>query len=618
MRYSLLLLLFCHVVHNYGQHGPERRDQLVCEWDRLVVGALKEKDAGDQKNALLLLDSAWRIAEVPQEKDLFIRTDGQRGLTYLEIGKYEKAWLHWSRALEQAEKAQDMDAIADLQNYLGVARYHLKDNKASLEHFQKSLELRRRIGRPYDLGVMLNNIASYEMDFGSPRKALRFFRESLDHWDNIGVPSWRSTTFRHIGTCYEKINMPDSARWYYEQAYHFVLNDANVGKRIARLDQSLGEWHLKYGDPRKAIELCANSLRQADARKLHDHIVQNCLCLSGAFEKVGDFGNALKFHKRAIAVKDSASIEDQQREVAFLQAELEYDKKMLTDSLKREEERLKAQLQYTNTLSHERNNRNLFLFSTFGVLLLAGGLYNRLRFIRRSRELVRAERDRADKLLHNILPVAVADELLLKGHVDAREFARATVLFTDFQGFTGIAEQLSAKELVATIDTYFKDFDRILNKHGVEKIKTVGDCYMVCGGVPDTTRGAPADVVKAGLELQAYMRTHEQQRREKGLPYFKMRVGIHTGPVVAGIVGSDKFAFDIWGDTVNIAARMENTGEIGRVNISASTYELIKNDPSFHFVPRGMIQTKGKGKLQMYFVELEQVQPIHVEQFQSS
>lgn len=214
---------------------------------------------------------------------------------------------------------------------------------------------------------------------------------------------------------------------------------------------------------------------------------------------------------------------------------------------------------------------------------------------------LRTEKKKSDDLLLNILPTEVANELKEKGSAAAKQFDEVTVMFTDFKGFTQISEKLSPTELVSEIHACFKAFDHIIEKHNIEKIKTIGDSYMCAGGLPVANKTNATDIVQAALEIQQFMVQHSKQRKSDNKEIFEIRIGIHTGPVVAGIVGVKKFAYDIWGDTVNIASRMESSGEPGKVNISGSTYDLVKD--KFSCIHRGKIQAKNKGEIDMYFVE---------------
>jgi adenylate cyclase len=208
---------------------------------------------------------------------------------------------------------------------------------------------------------------------------------------------------------------------------------------------------------------------------------------------------------------------------------------------------------------------------------------------------------RSETLLLNILPKQIAEELKANGKAEAKHFDEVTVLFTDFKNFTQIAEKLSPTDLVTELDTIFAVFDNIISKHKLEKIKTIGDSYMCAGGLPTPGNTHAVDAVNAALEIREFISQHIRNRRDEGKDPFEIRIGIHSGPVVAGIVGKIKFAYDIWGDTVNLASRMESSGEPGRINISGSTYELVKDQ--FHCTHRGKIKAKNKGEVDMYFVD---------------
>jgi class 3 adenylate cyclase len=219
----------------------------------------------------------------------------------------------------------------------------------------------------------------------------------------------------------------------------------------------------------------------------------------------------------------------------------------------------------------------------------------------KQRNKIASAKKRSDELLLNILPEETAEELKATGTAKAKGFEMVTVLFTDFKNFTLASEILSAEELVEEINHCFSEFDRIISKYNIEKIKTIGDAYMCAGGLPVANTTNPVDVILAGLEMVDFIKRNKADRESKGQPFFELRLGIHTGPVVAGIVGIKKFAYDIWGDTVNTASRMESSGEVGRVNISGTTYEIVKDN--FNCIHRGKIEAKNKGQIDMYFVE---------------
>ncbi|MFN3195229.1 MAG: adenylate/guanylate cyclase domain-containing protein [Chlorobiota bacterium] len=229
---------------------------------------------------------------------------------------------------------------------------------------------------------------------------------------------------------------------------------------------------------------------------------------------------------------------------------------------------------------------------------------NAYKQLRNKNKLLSIEKKRSDDLLLNILPEEVAKELKAKGKSEPKLFDDATVLFTDFKEFTVTSESLTPEELVSDLNNCFSAFDKIIQKYNIEKIKTIGDAYMAVGGLPTPSITHTKDVVRAALEISEFISNGKAKKIAQNLPYFEIRIGIHTGPVVAGIVGVKKFQYDIWGDTVNTASRIESNGTPGKVNISESTYQLLKDDTDFTFESRGKIEAKGKGLIDMYFIDI--------------
>lgn len=214
-------------------------------------------------------------------------------------------------------------------------------------------------------------------------------------------------------------------------------------------------------------------------------------------------------------------------------------------------------------------------------------------FVYREKQKADKAKQRSDELLLNILPKDVADELKTTGSSRARKFFDATVVFCDFIQFTQLSEQMQPEELVQVLDGYFKSFDKVVAGKGMEKIKTIGDAYMFVSGLPTPDPEHAVKAVMAALEMLEVMKSNPAG--------WQLRVGIHSGPVVAGIVGTMKFAYDIWGDTVNIAARIEQNSAAGKVNISQASFEMVKHH--FQCTYRGKVKAKNKGELDMYFVE---------------
>ena len=247
--------------------------------------------------------------------------------------------------------------------------------------------------------------------------------------------------------------------------------------------------------------------------------------------------------------------------------------------------------------------RNALIVSSALLLAGAGALYSRMNYIRRSRRTIAQEKAQSEKLLLNILPKEIAEELKKNGEATPRKFENVSILFTDFQEFTRIASAMSPEILVAELNDCFRMFDLICANYGIEKIKTVGDSFMAAGGLPVYTSDSTRNTVLAAIEMNDFMLKRQAECEVKGTPCFAMRSGIHTGTVVAGIVGLHKWQYDVWGDTVNTASRIEQAGIPGKVNISKSTFELIKNDEQFTFEHRGELMVKGKGSTEMYFVE---------------
>ncbi|MBI1306442.1 MAG: hypothetical protein GC181_07500 [Bacteroidetes bacterium] len=348
--------------------------------------------------------------------------------------------------------------------------------------------------------------------------------------------------------------------------------------------------YYRHGAYQKAREVAEQGLEYSINHNLLKEKKDNYQALYRACAKLNDYKSAYLNFQKFIELEEEMNTESAARGSEKIDMEVQAER-----------DRLKTELEHQALMSKERNRKNFLIFGLILVFLFSVGLFSRLSFVRRANKVIKKEKDRSEELLLNILPAEVAQELKDVGHSHARNYDVATILFTDFKEFTQISSRMSAGDLVQEIDTCFKAFDSICEKYQIEKIKTIGDSYMAAGGLPVPKDRTARDTVLAGLEMMDFILKRKESQPQMT---FEMRVGIHTGPVVAGIVGVKKFQYDIWGDTVNTASRMESACDVGRVNISNTTHNYIKDDPAFRFENRGKIEVKGKGQIDMWFVDL--------------
>jgi len=555
------------------------------------------------------------------------------GIAYNQQGDYVPALQAWKEALNVFELAGIKAGVANMENNIGAVYYSKSLEDSAQHHYLRSLNVAEEIKDTLRIATALMNLGTlYSNKPATYNKALDFYFRSLPLNIAIADNDNLGTNLVNIGEIYlnKSLNV-DSTRADNERdmdsalVYLLKARDVEVGttnlpyalKTIGIVYREKGNFEeaIRYQqmayDSAKIFDLTADMgqalLEKAEtyraskdyksaipvyknAEEIFKGIGQDATYdlekvykgLSAAYSEEKDFGNAFIYQSALIDVKNKIY-------------NLDIDNKIAGSLFKYEDEKSQGEIMLQKEIvGKQKLIRNGFI-GGFAVVLLFAGVF----FTQRNR--ISKEKKRSDELLLNILPEETAEELKATGTAKAKSFDMVSVLFTDFKNFTQASEKLSPEELVAEINYCYSEFDKIITRHGIEKIKTIGDAYMCAGGLPATNATNPFDVVQAGLEMVAFIEKNKTDRMLKGQPFFELRCGIHTGPVVAGIVGIKKFAYDIWGDTVNTASRMESSGEIGKVNISGSTYELIKE--KFICVHRGKVKAKNKGEIDMYFVE---------------
>jgi class 3 adenylate cyclase len=598
MKYSLkayvLLGFFCFTVFlSKGQ------DQKLADSLRLLY------ESGSFESGELELLSEIAIEETNLDKKLsfsnmlIVKAERQNAEEFLYQGYLQKgnalqfkgnnteALRAYLRSLEYAEKTADDKGIGSLMISIADV-YSMMDNSGNaLQYYDKGIRLLRKVKDSIKIATALLNTGDHFFNTGLLDSALVYTEESGMIFENMDYPIGKAYSLGNIGMIYaEKGNDPLAEQNMNEAI--MLLEELEDYYPISVYLTYMSDIYKRKGDADAAINYARRSLDLASEYGLKEQISDAHLTLSDLYEGLGDLENSLKHYRDHIAYRDSVINVEKVQQLADLRTNYEVSQKQVELDL----------------ADQRRINQRNISIATGGALVLIGlfaiGLYRRNNFIRKTKKIIEEEKERSDQLLLNILPEETAQELKENGRVKARKYESVTVLFTDFKGFTSYSENLSPEDLVKTVDFYFSKFDAITEKYGLEKIKTIGDAYMCVGGLHDNAENHASRMVSAALEIVAFVEDTKNDVTAGDLT-FDIRIGINTGPAVAGVVGTHKFAYDIWGDTVNVAARMESMSEPGRINISEHTYTLVREE--FTCNPRGEIDVKNRGQMKMYFVE---------------
>ncbi|MDX2245259.1 MAG: adenylate/guanylate cyclase domain-containing protein [Bacteroidia bacterium] len=520
---------------------------------------------------------------------------------YWQYGNYPLAMDNMVIALRLREKWGDSTAIADSYYGMGILQAELLDFTDALTNYEKALAITRALGDKQRIADILNYIGRVWRKQEVYDKALEAHEQSLVLYRELGDEVGISDYYNNVGSIYRRQGKYDQALDHFFEALE-IQQKLNDLEGLADGYNDIGTTLTQKGSYRRAIEYLEKGLEISRKTGLKDDVRYALTSLSAVYDSLGDFSRAYQYLRMATSVRDSLTNAQVNEQVAQLHIQYQSEKNQQQISL----------LEKESQLQKEKYRRNWAIFVGFLLVLAVFGgsmvyrsrLQTRLnrKLASKNRDIIR-EKEKNEELLLNILPKEIAEELKIHKKAKARSYEEATVMFIDFEGFTKLSEKLSPRELVRELHNCFEAFDHIVDKHGLEKIKTIGDAYMCAAGIPVPDPDHAINTVRAALEIQAFMKNRNKQKQELGELYFQARLGIHTGPVIAGVVGIRKFTYDIWGDTVNTASRMETTGEIGKVNISQDTYERIQT--RFICRYRGKVEAKHKGLIDMYFVEWE-------------
>jgi len=586
-------LYFAQLLHDLAE-GKDKKQHMA---KALLYKGFLMKKKGKYSEAMNYFTEALEFRKELNDK---------KGISYvlLNIGNIffaqddmMKALEYYIQSLEIQQDIKDKEGISSSLVSIGNIYAKMADYSNAEKYYTQSLQIAKESNDKISITIALGNIATLFINQEEYAKSIDYFNRSLKLFKELNNKTGVALTLTNLGYVYRMSGKYSAAHKYLSQSLE-IQKEIKDSLYLAQTLINFGNLYRVQSKEKEAIKWCKEGLEIATNIQSLMNQRHACECLYKSYKSLGNRDEALEYHEQLVIIDDSLKEEETTKKLQ----QMEFQKQILADSLKKEEEKLKVQHAHELEIQKKNRTRNIYIASGILLVFLAVALISRLRYTRKSKAIIEKEKDRSENLLLNILPSEIAEELKEKGYADARDFDMVSILFTDFNEFTRTSSSLSAKELVAEINTCYEAFDQIIEKQGIEKIKTIGDSYMAAGGLPIPSNDSVVNTIKAAIEMQAFIIERKKENTAKGESCFEMRVGIHTGPVVAGIVGVKKFQYDVWGDTVNTASRMEQKSEVGKINISYDTYELIKDNPLFTFEYRGKIDVKGKGEMEMYYV----------------
>lgn len=509
----------------------------------------------------------------------------QKGNALQSVGDNVPALTSFLESLRFAQRMDDQKGIGSLMVAIADTYSAMGNSANAMTYYNRGIAILRTVNDSVKIATSLLNAGDEYIKAGDLATALTHTLESERIFNDLKVPQGQAYSLGNLGMVYALQGDDERAI-------------ANINRAVSMLEEMqdfypisvyltyMSDIYRDKGDVETALEYSGRSLQLARAYGLKEQISAASLSLSELYGTLGDTEASYQYYRDHIDYRDSVRNIASVQQMADLRTDYEVSRKQVEVDL----------------LNQQRKTQRIIVIATAIALvliaILAVGLYRRNRFIHKTKRIIEEEKNRSEMLLLNILPEETAMELREKGRVEAKKFDSVTVLFTDFKDFTISAGTVAPEQLVESIDFYFKEFDAITSKYDLEKIKTIGDSYMCAGGLPSINIDHAKRVTMAAREMIQVVQKEAMAQNDR--LHFEVRIGIHTGPVVAGIVGNKKWQYDIWGDTVNIASRMESNSLPGRINLSETTYQEIRTE--FQCDYRGAIDVKNRGALKMYFL----------------
>jgi class 3 adenylate cyclase len=589
----------------------------------------------DFNNAATYYSRAAAIYEETDNKKAQLVVYSNIATVYNEMGNTAKAVEYYEKSMDLNDALGNQQNVATLAGNIGTV-YRNQNSAKAVDYFLKALKINENLGNAKGVSINANNLGSIYFSQEDYQKAIEYYGKSQKAYEQTGNSESAARNAGNIGIAYLKIAQQASSDGEKQQALQQAIEkleaavsqvEGDVRQQFAQslaTAQGMAGGKTYVAAPKRTTkdagsddyagvdnrsrdnsqsDLKSEYSRKQDSLRLESRNKELTLRKEMDLQQL-----AFEYERKQSMARTEEERQALRDEERLKREQIENDYRSLLEAASLQQRLARVELEKKEAVATaEINKQKNIKYMSFGIaafiLLIAFIMYKNYRgqkkaykIIEEANKAILAEQQRSEALLLNILPQEVAAELKNSGKSEARLYNEVSVLFTDFVNFTQTSEKLNPQELVNELHACFSAFDTIIERNGLEKIKTIGDAYMAVCGLPESHEEHAQRTVRAALEIRDFI--YERKKNEGA---FEVRIGINSGQVVAGIVGVKKFAYDIWGDAVNMASRMESSGAAGKVNISLSTYEIVKDD--FVCTTRGKISAKNKGEVDMYFVE---------------
>jgi adenylate cyclase len=556
------------------------------------------------------------------------------GVASYKVDDYAQAKILISNAATINQQISDTSNLAFCKYWLGNIELNQSKYNNALDLFQTSYELAKKINDKKNIARSLDGKASIYEALGEDDKALALYQSALSEAQQGNFTTWYPGVMQSLGNLAYKKGKVDSAILIYNEAIKASDVVGNLNNK-ANCYQKLAEIYYGKKESKKAMEYIQEAMalfQQTGSMSSfsYSRLLMSYILLSDRAYKVaidlaemslnegratgeiqlqkdaaqvlyyaylgmGDKGKALQYHVLFHELSEANHNENLTKKLASMELEANFEKERQIAKV----EEAKRDAELGAQIDKQKLVKKVSIIGIFLFAIIAGLAVFAFNQKRKDSSLIAREKNRTDELLRNILPEEIVTDLK---RADYKVNNRPTVLFADIKTVAGKNQGSAiAKPLLSELDYYYKAFDNITAAHKIERIKTVGDAYLCISSSAASDEANAINVTNAALEIIQFVKHDCEQRSARGEACVDISIGMHTGPVIAGIIGIRKFSYDVWGDTVNIAARMEQHGESGKINISESSHKLIKD--KFLCLSRGETEIKKKEKMDMYFVE---------------